>query len=54
MERSNGDSNRGNSQDNGMRPQLTTSTNVPQKIDKMMNGQHPLFLREEILWGDNK
>ena len=30
MERSNGDSNRGNSQDNGMRPQLTTSTNVPQ------------------------
>ena len=30
MERSNGDSNRGNGQDNGMRPQLTTSTNVPQ------------------------
>ena len=30
MERFNGDSNRGNSQDNGMRPQLTTSTNVPQ------------------------
>ena len=30
MERPNGNSNRGNGQDNGMRPQLTTSTNVPQ------------------------
>ena len=30
MERSNRDSNRGNGQDNGMRPQITTSTSVPQ------------------------
>ena len=30
MERSNGDSNRGNGQDNGMRPQITTSTSEPQ------------------------
>ena len=29
MERSNGDSKRGNGQDNGMRPQMATSTNVP-------------------------
>ena len=30
MERPNSDSNRGNGQDNGMRPQITTSTSVPQ------------------------
>ena len=30
MERSNEDSNRGNGQDNGMRPQMAASTNVPQ------------------------
>ena len=30
MERSNEDSNGGNGQDNGMRPQLATSTKVPQ------------------------
>ena len=24
------------------------------QIDKTMNGWHPLFLREEILWGDDK
>ena len=30
MERPNGDFNRGNEQDNGMRPQITTSASVPQ------------------------
>ena len=30
MERSTGDSNRGNGQDNGVRPRITTSTSVPQ------------------------
>ena len=30
MERSTGDSNRGNGRDNGVRPQITTSTSVPQ------------------------
>ena len=30
MERPNGNSNRRNGQDNGMRPQITTSTSVPQ------------------------
>ena len=30
MERPNGNSNRGNGQDNGIRPQITTSTSVPQ------------------------
>ena len=30
MERPNGNSNRGNGQNNGMRPHITTSTSVPQ------------------------
>ena len=55
MERSNGDSNRGNGQNNGVRPHVITSTGVSQ-IDRQDDewSVHPLLLREEKLWRDDK
>ena len=54
IERSNGDSNRGNGRDNGVSPQITTSTSVPQLDRQDDEWSAPLLLREEKLQRDNK
>ena len=50
MERSNGDSNRGKGRDNGVRPQITTSTSVPQ-IDRQDDelSVPPITERREVM-----
>ena len=57
MERSNEDSNRGNGRDNGVRPQITTSTSVPQ-IDRQddewlvppITEKREVMERQQITW----